>query len=113
MDPIQRALDLRQAGLNCSVFWKDSVADALDDTMELAVRMSHQENVDRRADLDMFELGLAIISDHIPNGGVDECEHRPTRTRISTQGNVHVRHVGVKRSDDPATLKVKARLVDS
>jgi hypothetical protein len=76
MDPVQCALDLRQVCLHRVIFRKDSIADALDDTMELAVRMPHQENVDSRADVDVFEVRFAIVRDDVPNGCVDEREHR-------------------------------------
>src|SRR5271167_552376 len=104
MDPIQCALDLRQARLNRAIFRKNSVPDAFDDAMELAVRMSHQENVDSRSDVNVFDLRLPIVRDHIPNGGIDECEHRSAWTRIGAHGNVHVRHVSVEGCKHSATL---------
>ena len=82
MDPIQCALDLRQASLNRAIFRKNSETDAFDDTMEFAIRMPHQENVDSRTKVNVLELGLAIVRNHIPGRRVDEREHRAARSRV-------------------------------
>jgi hypothetical protein len=41
---------------------------------EPAVRMCHHINIDRGADMDVLQLGLAIVDDDVPIAGVDEGE---------------------------------------
>src|SRR5215471_20568011 len=74
--------------------------------------MPHQENVDGRTKVNVPELGLAIVRNHIPDRCIDERKHRGAWARVRPHGNVHVRYVRVEGCDDPATFKIEAGLID-
>jgi hypothetical protein len=107
MDPVQRLLDIWKTSRNFSIFREHSVPDTFDNATEFAVGMSHQEHVNTAITVDAFQLRFTIVCDHAPGPGVNEREHSHTRMSIRALRNIHVRNVGIERSNDAATFQIE------
>jgi len=105
--PIQRAFDIGQAIRYGSVFWKDAKANALHDTFEPVVRMTHQVDIDMHPGTDVLELGFPIVGDDPPVTRVDQGKERAAGASIGSFGDIHVGHVSVEWCHHAATLEIE------
>src|SRR6266851_2704321 len=112
MHPVQRALNIWQAAGDLSVFREDTVPDALHVAFEPAVRVCHHIDIDEGADMDVLQLGLAVVGDDVPVTSVDESEQRRARMGVGTQRDVHVGYISIEGSEDASSLKIEARVID-
>jgi hypothetical protein len=74
MYPVEGAFDIRQAASDLSVFREDIRTAGSKATSRASATMCHHINIDRGADMDVLQLGLAIVGDDVPIAGVDEGE---------------------------------------
>src|SRR5260370_38930880 len=108
MFPCECALDIWQAASDFSVFRENAIADALYVAFEPAVRMCHHIDIDGGADMDVLQLGLAIVGDDVPVASVDEGEQRAARVGVGAQGDGHAGYIGIEGSEDASALKIEA-----
>src|SRR5260370_14906097 len=111
MYPIEGAIDVRQPVCNIAIFGEDSVANAFDGAVEFSVWMSHQIDIHMRPNVDVLQLGFAIVGDNIPGAGIDQRKHRSAGVRVGALRDVQIGYVGVEWGDDVAAFKIEPRAV--
>ena len=106
MYPVQRAIHLRKAFSDRSIFWKDTPSDAVHNTVEAMGGVLHQIDLNVHPGPNMFQLRFTIAREHPPCAGVNQGKQRSADVRVCTLRYVHVRHVTVERRPDVAPSQV-------
>src|SRR5271170_1376269 len=112
MNPVQGSVYCRESIRRATIFWKNCCANAIDDSLELFIRMFHQKHIDVHTRMDMLQLRLPIARQNPPCCCIDQGEDGSTRMSVCPFRDIHVGHVAIEGGPDLAPLQIQLCLLN-